>query len=224
MNATTPAKPYLGLSMEGPFASWYAKNTGRDLTPHRRAAETIARQLPLGSEVLDLACGPGYLAVALAKLGVYRVTGLDISDSFMRIAAKNAAEAGVSVALHKGNASAMPFPGASFDALVCRAAFKNFSAPEKALSEMHRVLKPGGFAVIMDLDPKAPPEAVRAEVDAMPMSPINRALTRLIFKHMLLKRAHPASVLKTMAEASPFGRAEFRRNGISLEVWLRKPA
>lgn len=218
------AKPYRGLSMEGPIASWYAKNTGRDLTPYRRAAERIARQLQPNAEVLDLACGPGYLAIALARLGPYRVTGLDISDSFIQIAAKAASEAGVRLALHKGDAAAMPFPDASFDAVVCRAAFKNFSAPEKALADMHRALKPGGFAVILDLDPGASPQAIREEVDAMPMGAVNRVVTRFIFRHMLLKRAHSAEKLAALAQASPFGRAEIRRNGISLEVWLRKPA
>jgi ubiquinone/menaquinone biosynthesis C-methylase UbiE len=222
MNASH-AKPYLGLSMEGPIASWYAKNTGRDLTPYRRTAENIARQLQPGAEILDLACGPGYLGIAFAKLGAYRVTGLDISDSFIQIAAKQAKEAGVPLQLHKGDAGAMPFPEARFDAVVCRAAFKNFSAPEKALAEIHRTLKPGGFAVIIDLDPDASPQAIREEVDAMPMGAVNRAVTRFIFKHMLLKRAHRVEKLADLAQASPFGRADIRRDGISLEVWLRKP-
>lgn len=216
------AKPYRGLSMEGPIAAWYASNTGKDRAPYIRAAETVARHIQPGAAVLDLACGPGYLAIALAQLGPFSITGLDVSDSFLRIAARKAEAAGVPLPLQKGDAAAMPFADASFDALVCRAAFKNFSQPGKALTEMHRVLKPGGFALILDLAPDASPQAIRAEVAAMPINALNRALTRFIFKHMLLKRALHPKKLAAMAEASPFGAAEIRREGIGIEVWLHK--
>ena len=80
-------KPYGGVQMEGPIASWYARMT-RDRRDHRRTAETIAAQLPPGSAVLEVAPGPGYLAIELARLsgGAYRISGLDISHSFVRIA------------------------------------------------------------------------------------------------------------------------------------------
>src|ERR1700736_1938766 len=83
-----PAKPYMGLQMEGPLASWYARIT-RDRRDHRKTAQASAAQLPSGSAVLEVAPGPGYMAVELAKLGAYRITGLDISRSFVRIAAEN---------------------------------------------------------------------------------------------------------------------------------------
>ncbi len=88
--------------------------------------------------------GPGYFAIELAKLGDYRVTGLDISETFVEIARANAAQAGVKVDFRRGDASNLPFPKESFDFLLCRAAFKNFSEPQRALEEMHRVLKPSG--------------------------------------------------------------------------------
>jgi ubiquinone/menaquinone biosynthesis C-methylase UbiE len=197
------AKPYRGLSMEGPIAGWYARNVGKDQAPYRELAAKIAQELPANADVLDLACGPGYLAIAFARLGRLRVTGLDISDSFIRIASAKAREAVVALALRKGDAAAMPFPDASFDAIVCRAAFKNFTRPGAALDEIHRTLKPGGFAVIADLGPQASPEAISAMVDAMPTGAANRMLTRFIFKHMLLKRAHSAEVLKQLAAAKP---------------------
>ena len=216
------AKPYRGLSMEGPIAAWYASNTGKDRTPYIRTAERMARQLHPNAEVLDLACGPGYLAIALAKLGRFRLTGLDVSASFLRIAAREANAANVPLSLQKGDAAAMPFADASFDAVMCRAAFKNFSQPARAIAEMYRVLRPSGFALIIDLDPDASAQAIRQEVDAMPLNAINRALTRFTFKHMLVKRAHSREKLAAMAEASPFGAAEIRQDGVGLETWLRK--
>ena len=76
--------------------------------------------------------GPGFLAIELARLGSYRITGLDISKSFVRIATENAIKAGVEVTFREGNASSMPFESDSFDFVYCRAAFKNFSEPVQA--------------------------------------------------------------------------------------------
>ena len=222
--SASETKPYRGLSMEGPIAGWYARNVGKDLAPYRELAKRIARDLPPGADILDLACGPGYLAIAFAALGRYRVTGLDISDRFIRIASTKAQEAGVAVTLRKGNAADMPFAEKRFDAILCRAAFKNFAQPDVALNEIYRVLKPGGFAVIVDLDPNASPQAIRDAVNAMPIGAINRTITHLTFKHMLLKRARSAGALTALAAASRFGGGEIRREGISLELWLRKPA
>ena len=115
------------------------------------AAQGVAAELPSGSHVLEVAPGPGYFAVELAKLGSYHIVGLDISQTFVRIATDNAKRAGVEVEFRHGNASSMPFDSGSFDFVYCRAAFKNFSEPVRAINEMYRVLKPGGKAVIVDL-------------------------------------------------------------------------
>src|SRR5262249_31143807 len=142
MTTSTPMKKstkgYKGLPMEGFIARWYARNTaGRD---HRKSAELVAGQVATGGSILEVAPGPGYLAIELAKLGSYRVVGLDISHSFVEIASANAQDAEVAVAFHQGDAARMPFPADSFDFIVCQAAFKNFSEPVQALGEMHRVL------------------------------------------------------------------------------------
>src|SRR5262249_50250825 len=118
---------YRGLAMEGLIARWYARNTSKSIEPFRREAQEIAQQLPQGGAVLEVAPGPGFLAIELAKLGSYRVVGLDISKSFVRIATENARRAGVEVTFREGNASAMPFALETFDFVYCRAAFKNFS-------------------------------------------------------------------------------------------------
>ncbi len=148
MNTTQTAKGakgYKGLGMEGALARWYARNTAsRD---HRKTAELVAARVADGACVLEVAPGPGFMAIELARLGAYRVTGLDISKTFVEIATANARAAGVVVEFRHGNASEMPFPvPGSFDFIVCQAAFKNFSEPVRALCEMHRVLKPAGKA------------------------------------------------------------------------------
>ena len=96
---------------------------------------------------LEVAPGPGYLAVEMARTGRVLVTGLDVSRTFVQIAEQNAREAGVSVDFRQGDAAAMPFADDSFDLVVCQAAFKNFTLPQTAIAEMHRVLRPGRTTV-----------------------------------------------------------------------------
>ena len=98
--------------------------------------------------MLEVAPGPGYLAIEIARLGRFHVTGLDISRSFVEIASENARQAAVSVDFRHGDAASMPFDAQSFDLIVCQASFKNFAQPGSALDEMHRVLRRGGTAVI----------------------------------------------------------------------------
>src|SRR5262245_33821234 len=143
------SKPYKGIGMEGMLATWYAKNTAKSIDDFRALAKRIAAQLSPGNAVLEIAPGPGYLAIELARLGSYEVTGVDISHSFVRIATANAARAGAQVTFRHGDAAGLPFAADAFDFIVCRAAFKNFSDPVGALREMHRVLRPGGRTLIL---------------------------------------------------------------------------
>jgi ubiquinone/menaquinone biosynthesis C-methylase UbiE len=222
MSATIAKKAYKGMAMEGFIARWYARNTGQNLQQFTTLAREIAKQLPSGSHVLEVAPGPGFLAIELAKLGSYEITGLDISQSFVRMAQDHAARAGAKVTFRQGNASAMPFEAQSFDFICCRAAFKNFSEPVRAISEMHRVLKPGGKAVIYDLRNDASPEDIKAAVAEMGLSWFNRMITRWIFRHFLLKRAYSEEDFRRMVAQTPFGTCAMRRDSIGLEVILQR--
>jgi ubiquinone/menaquinone biosynthesis C-methylase UbiE len=217
-----PSKAYRGMAMEGWIARWYARNTAKSMAEFRAAAQGVAAQLSPGSRVLEVAPGPGYLAIELAKLGSYRIVGLDISESFVRIAGENAAKAGVDVAFRHGDAAAMPFDANSFDFIVCRAAFKNFSAPVQALAEMHRVLAPGGKAVVIDMRSDASNEALDAHVSGMGLGWFNALMTRWIFKHSLVKRAYSPAQFRQMASQTPFGTCEIREDPIGMTVTLVK--
>jgi ubiquinone/menaquinone biosynthesis C-methylase UbiE len=107
--------------------------------------------VPQGGDMLEVAPGPGYLAIEMAKGTAYRVTGLDVSRMMVELAQRNAAQAGVEVHFRQGSTPTLPFADESFAVLACSAAFKNFSEPHKALEEMHRVLRPGGTALVLDL-------------------------------------------------------------------------
>lgn len=83
MRETT--KPYKGVSMEGRIARWYTKTRANDLQDFRRRAEAVAMRLRPGADVLEVAPGPGFFSIELAKAGDFHITGLDISRGFVQI-------------------------------------------------------------------------------------------------------------------------------------------
>jgi ubiquinone/menaquinone biosynthesis C-methylase UbiE len=169
-----------------------------------------------------VAPGPGYLAIEMARLGRYRVTGLDISHTFVTLAQESARQAGVVVDFRLGDAAQMSFPDESFDFIVTQAAFKNFSQPEKAIAEMYRVLRPGGTALIQDMRREASDEAIRDEVATMQLGWLGAFMTRRILRG-LRRRAYTTQQFEQMAATSPFGRGEVTTTGIGADVRLKKP-
>jgi ubiquinone/menaquinone biosynthesis C-methylase UbiE len=223
MNASAQRKrkPYKGIGMEGMIATWYAKNTGKAIAEYRTLAKRIADGLRPGDSVLEVAPGPGYLAIELARLGGCRLAGLDISRTFIRMARENAARSGVKVFFQEGDVAAMPFAGDSFDVIVCRAAFKNFSDPVGALQEMYRVLRPGGWALVLDMRNDASGKSIKDEVAKMQLSRIDAFLTRITLS-ALRKRAYSKLDFERMARATPFGRCGIREEPLGFEVTLTK--
>jgi len=216
------AKPYKGMGMEGAVARWYAALTKKSLDRYKELAKRAAEHIHQGSTVLEVAPGPGYYAIELAKLGNYNITGLDISETFVALARQNAAKAGVRVDFRRGNVSDMPFANDSFDFLVCTAAFKNFSQPRRALEEMHRVLKPGGKALIVDLRKDASQESINQAVDDMRVGALNALITKLTFRFMLLKRAYTRRGFEQLLAQTKFREAQIREDSIALEILLTK--
>jgi ubiquinone/menaquinone biosynthesis C-methylase UbiE len=208
--------------MEGFVASWYARITKGEARQYRRCALAVAARTPRGGAVLDLAAGPGYLAIELAKQGSHRVFGLDISKTFVRIGKENAAAEGVEIDFSQGNAAQMPYQDGSFDFVVCRAAFKNFADPVGALNEIHRVLKPGGKASIFDLRAESSPGEIRALVSDMHLPPLSALWTRLTFRFFLLKNAYTEEGIKAVAAHSRFGECEVASDGVEFELCLEK--
>lgn len=215
-------KRHADRGMEGMVAKWYASNTAEMLKEYIELARRISNEIPQGSAVLEVAPGPGYFCIELAKLGSYAITGLDISDTFVEMAAKKAVEAGVAVDFKQGSASKMPLQSNSFDFLLCRAAFKNFADPVGALQEMCRVLRPGGRGLIIDLKRNASPEEVSRQVDGMGLSTMNRILTKLVFKTMLIKSAYTKVEFEQMLAEARFGGVDIREEKIGLEIAMTK--
>jgi len=215
-------KPYKGIGMEGPIAKWYARITRKDLSEFKALARRVSGELAKGARVLEVAPGPGYFAIELARLGEYKITGLDISETFVDIARENAREEGVDIDFRLGNVSSMPFSDHSFDWIVCRAAFKNFADPVGALREIYRVLAAGGKAVIIDLRKDAPQQEIDAHVDRMHVGKLNSVFVRLTFRLMLLKRAYTRQDFEGLIGQSGFQKSEFADAPVGFEITLAK--
>ena len=217
-------KAWKGIGMEGWVARWYTRTRRNDMEDFRRAAKAAAEHLHSGSHVLEVASGPGFFAIELAKLGDFKITGLDISRTLIEIATENARNARVQINFRLGNASGMPFADALFDFIYCSAAFKNFSEPVKALDEMHRVLRPGGEAVVVDLCKDTSLDKIDTYVKQSGRSRIDAWMTKWTFRHVLLKRAYTKDEFIGMAEKSRFGTCQINFPPIGFEVRFTKPS
>jgi ubiquinone/menaquinone biosynthesis C-methylase UbiE len=211
--------------MEGTLARWYARQrcTESQVEAWRNLASRLTEKLSNDAAVLEVAPGPGYLAIEMARLGRLYVAGLDISRTFVEIARENARQAGVSVDFRHGDVAKIPWETGSFDLIVCQAAFKNFSQPLIALEEIHRVLRAGGAAVIQDLSRDASRAEIGREVTRMKLSWLNAFVTKLVLGTMLRRRAYSPARFERLVAESPFRACEIRKDGIGMEVRLRKP-
>jgi demethylmenaquinone methyltransferase/2-methoxy-6-polyprenyl-1,4-benzoquinol methylase len=128
---------------------------GMDRGWRRKAARTCLASHP--PKVLDLCCGTGDLALTIAALADYpvEIKGLDYSRPMLDIAAAKAAQLkGKRITFTRGDASGLPFEDAYFDVIGISFAFRNLTyrnpLADKHLSEILRVLKPGGACVIAE--------------------------------------------------------------------------
>jgi ubiquinone/menaquinone biosynthesis C-methylase UbiE len=103
------------------------------------------------SRLLEVACGPGLLALAFARR-CRDVIGLDLTDAPLAIAEKNRRERRLAnVRFQRGDADRLPFAESEFDVVVCRFAFHHFEEPGRVLREMARVCRPLGKVAVEDL-------------------------------------------------------------------------
>ena len=107
------------------------------------------------TEVLDVACGTGDMAIALAKAlpSGGKVTGVDISEGMLLMVAEKARRAGVGekVSVETGDGEDLRYGDGSFDCVTCAFGIRNFENREAGLREFLRVLRPGGKLVILEL-------------------------------------------------------------------------
>jgi SAM-dependent methyltransferase len=104
-----------------------------------------------GEHALDVACGTGVVArLAAAQVGGRgHVVGLDLNPGMLARARASSPAGGAAVEWQEGDAGAMPFGGATFDAILCQLGLQYFPDRQQAACEIYRVLKPGGRLVVL---------------------------------------------------------------------------
>ena len=103
-------------------------------------------------KVLDIATGTGDLAILMAKSDIKEVVGLDISPGMLDIGKQKVEKEDLTgqVEMIIGDSEALPFEEGSFDAVTVAFGVRNFEDLELGLSEIHRVLKPGGSLTVLE--------------------------------------------------------------------------
>ncbi len=122
----------------------------------RRIAVEVAALAPPGAAVVDVGCGPGHLAIRLARERGLRVTACDLDPAMVARADANAARGFAPgdpgrPAFLVGDVAALPFPDQTFDLAVSTFSLHHWADPAAGLRELHRVLRPGGRALIWDV-------------------------------------------------------------------------
>lgn len=102
--------------------------------------------------ILDVATGTGDLAIAALKCNPQRIDGIDISEGMLEVGKKKIIQKGhqETIFLQKGDAENIPFENAVFDAITVAFGVRNFENLDKGLSDMYRVLKPGGICAVLE--------------------------------------------------------------------------
>lgn len=185
------------------------------LSPAARNEEIVERILRLAQagpddSALDVACGPGVLACALARR-VRHATGIDLTPAMLDQARATQAHAGLTnLRWDLGDVTAMPYADGSFSIVTCRFAFHHFPEPLRVLREMRRVAGPGGRVVVADSSPAA------AKADAF------NAMEKL--RDPSHTRAMPVEELRALFNAAgmPEPRVEPTRLSLDLDSFLAR--
>ncbi len=124
---------------------------GIDKSWRRKAIQQLAADQP--KVILDVATGTADVAIAMAhKLPVEKIVGLDLSNEMLVVGGKKINKANLQhiISLQQGDSENLPFEDNTFEAITVAFGVRNFENLERGLSEMQRVLKPGGKVVVLE--------------------------------------------------------------------------
>jgi ubiquinone/menaquinone biosynthesis C-methylase UbiE len=196
---------YGGTAPEN-YERYFVPAIGRPL-----AAELIeAADLQPGERVLDVACGTGIITrLAAERVGpTGKVAGLDLNPGMLGVA-RAVTPPDLTVEWYESNAESMPLADAEFDVVLSQLGLQFMADKPAALSEMYRVLKPGGRLALSVGGPTPPPFAIFAEALGRHISPQISP-----FVHMVFSLNDP-DVLRTLVSGAGF-------RDVSVETYTRK--
>jgi len=215
-------RKFKDIGITGGFTRWYDKNTRENrIGEMQEYAKEAKRHFDDEANVLEVAPGPGYFSIELAKMGNYNITGMDISADFINICKTNAQRENVNINFIQGNVSQMAFVDNTFNFIFCSAAFKNFKEPVTALREMYRVLKNNGTVLIVDMNRNASKEQLVELATKTSKPGFERWFQINTFKG-LCKGAYSRTELENMIKQTSFSRNEIKESGIGFYIYLYK--
>ena len=150
----------------------WRKKAVKRICKHIKDSET-QRLRDSETQVLDVACGTADSTIALAKAGVPRVIGVDISEEMLKVGEKKIDKLNLNsvISLKVEDCENLSFNDNTFDAAFIAFGIRNFEDKKKGLKELHRVLKPNGLLLILEL--------------SVPQNKILLSLYKLYFLHIL---------------------------------------
>lgn len=151
------AKMFDAISGKYDFLNHFL-SLGIDIRWRKKAIALLADSKP--KFILDVATGTGDFAIEALRLNPQKVVGVDISEGMLEIGKKKMKAHGYEsvIELMTGDSENLPFLENKFDAVIVAFGVRNFENLEKGLSEMLRVLKPGGRVVVLEFSkPRAFP-------------------------------------------------------------------
>ncbi len=164
---------------------------GIDRYWRRRLVRHVRSHHP--AHLLDVATGTGDLAILLQRKTGAAVTGVDIAEGMLEVARKKTLNSQLSIINYQlASATALPFPDNTFDAVTVAFGVRNFDNLQQGLSEMQRVLRPGGIVTILEFTtPRTRPVRLLYRWYSRYIIPL---LGRLVSKHAAAYSYLPASV------------------------------
>lgn len=154
------------------------------------------------ASILDIATGTGDLAISMyRRLKADRIVGADISEGMMEVGRRKVAEAGLSehISFEYQDCTALTYPDNSFDAVTAAFGVRNFEDIEQGITEMYRVLKPGGHLMILEL----------SSPEHFPMKQLYTVYSKFVIPNIgrLLSKEHTAySYLPASIKVVPQGK------------------
>jgi ubiquinone/menaquinone biosynthesis C-methylase UbiE len=172
--------------------------------------------------LLDVGTGPGWMLIKLYKQSpTLHVHGIDISPAMVAKAQANVHEEGLSgvIEVKEGDACTIPYPDALFDIVVSTGSIHHWKEPVRALNEIYRVLKDGGYALVYDVVSDTPRSVLKKAAGEF-----GRLRILLLWLHAFEEPFYSREALQQLPESSLFKGGNTSFSGVFCCLVMRKSA